>query len=265
MGGLLAAEWLKLRSVRSTYWIGLAVLVVVALLGAFIVYAANLWDGLPAARRATLRVANIEHQVLMPLQICGAVLGVLSVTAEHTTRMILTSLTAAPARGRFLAAKALVVGATALVAAEIVTLGTYLLARLVVGDRTMRDYLTPAAEVVPGLALGAVSVLVVTLIGFALAVLLRSTPAAIIGVVVLVFVLPRLATALPDPWNIRVFMVLPEHLSLFLAGRPPGLGVLFGGAQPGFALTMPLAFGLLAAYAVVPLAAAVVAFRRRDP
>lgn len=265
MAGLIAAEWLKLRSVRSTYWIGLAVLVVIALLGAFILYAADLWDGLPAARRATLRVANIELQLLMPLQICGAVLGVLSVTSEHSTRMIRTSLTVTPRRVRFLAAKALVVGVTAAVVAEAATLGTYLMARLVVGDRAMRDYLKPAADVLPGLALGALSVLVVTLAAVAIAVLLRSTPAAIIGVVVLVFILPRLATALPEPWNIRVFTLLPEHLSLFLTGGQPDPGVLFGDADPGFTLTVPLALGLLAAYALVPLAAAVLAFQRRDP
>lgn len=265
MAGLIAAEWVKLRSVRSTYWIGLAVLVVIALLGAFILYAADLWDGLPAARRATLRVANIELQLQLPLQICGAVLAVLAVTAEHTTRQIRTSLTVTPGRVRFLAAKALVVGVVVVLAAEAATLGTYLMARLVVGDRTMRDYQAPAADVLPGLALGAVSVLVVTLAAFALAVLLRSTPAAIVGAVVLVFVLPRLATALPEPWNIRVFTVLPEHLGLFLTGSPSDPGVLFGDADPGFTLTVPLALGLLAAYAIVPLAAAAVAFHRRDP
>jgi ABC-2 type transport system permease protein len=92
--GALAAEWVKLRSVRST-WTVLAIAGAAALVAAF-------------AGRAS-------DQVLAPVvQLCLGVLGVLAITAEYTTGTIRASVTAVPPRWPVLAAKALVVAAVAL-------------------------------------------------------------------------------------------------------------------------------------------------------
>lgn len=61
MGDAVAAEWRKLRSVRSTYWImavAFGFLLVVLLLA---LQSAHVWDGLSAERRAEFRLRPLRN------------------------------------------------------------------------------------------------------------------------------------------------------------------------------------------------------------
>jgi len=114
MIGVLASEWLKLRSVRSTCWL-IGVAAAGVLLAALLAWSgARLWDGLPPARRAQMAPMPVEQVVLPLVQLCLAVLGVLAITAEYATGMIRTSLVVVPRRLALLGAKAPVVAATGL-------------------------------------------------------------------------------------------------------------------------------------------------------
>ena len=108
MTALLAAEWIKMRSLRSTVWtvaltvalsVGLAYLAGASLRSGF--------DDMPAEMRASFDPLFATFSSLTVGQLALVVLAAFVVTGEYSTGTIGTSLTAVPRRGRFFAGKAL--------------------------------------------------------------------------------------------------------------------------------------------------------------
>ena len=116
-----AAEWLKLRSVRSTWWFvgGAAAVMLLAT-------SLEVDDGDPVALQslgtATMTVVNFVQYILLAL-------GILAMTNEFANRSITVTVMGTPSRVRVMLAKALVVGGvvfavgTAVVAARRRSLG----------------------------------------------------------------------------------------------------------------------------------------------
>ncbi|TDC87367.1 ABC transporter permease subunit [Actinomadura sp. 7K507] len=258
MTDALAAEWWKLRSVRSTYWVlaATAAFVLVVLLLAF--QMAHVWDGLSDERREDLLLRPLQELGGWGAGLCLGVLGVLSVTSEYRTGMIRTTFAVLPRRRTVLAAKAAVIGTVALVAGEVVTIGSFLGTRLVVGDRAFPDQGTSIAQELPSFAISGTSVPMFALLGLALGVLLRSTAGALVSVVFLWHILPLLVFQLPEPWSERIGSVVPGALPAQAAGLGADDSVYGDLLSPGAAAAM------MAAYALVPLGFAAFALTRRD-
>jgi ABC-2 type transport system permease protein len=254
MVDVLAAEWLKLRTARSTWYCLGVVALIVALMALLAWYTATAWDGLPPARRAAVALTSLPDLACWVAFLVMGVWGVLSITAEYSSGMIRATLTVVPRRRTVLAAKTGVVGAVALVigeAAGFVTLGA---GRLIIGDRPIRGTETHVGRVV----MDGVLVMVFALIGLALGALLRSTAASIVIVALLWHILPVLLRLLPAPWGDRVGSLMPVALVDEIAGTG-GQNTIYGKALPPAAAVM-----VLAAYVVVPLGAAAIALSRRD-
>ncbi|RBY95992.1 hypothetical protein DQ237_12760 [Blastococcus sp. TF02-8] len=101
---VVVSEWTKLRSVRSTWWCTVGYLALVATTG---------WFGAAitqSAPRPDIAVSSALTGFGLG-QVLVVVLGVLAVTSEFGTGMVLASLTAVPGRARLLLAKSVVVGA----------------------------------------------------------------------------------------------------------------------------------------------------------
>jgi ABC-2 type transport system permease protein len=254
----VAAEWWKLRSVRSTH-------VIVSVAAGFVVFVvllavqqAHVWDGLDTARRARFLLRPLQELGGWVAQLCLGVLGVLAVTSEYRTGTVRTSLVAMPSRTRFLAAKAAVVGLTGLAVGETVCIGCLLGTRLAVGGRPFPDQRASIAHDLPGFAVSGVAVAVFALLGLALGVLLRSAAGAIVGVVLLWHVVPLLVYHLPEPWNERLGSAVPAGLPNEIAGLSARHSIY------GDLLSPPAAAAVLLAYALVPLAFAGLVLTRRD-
>lgn len=102
LGHAIAAEWTKIRSVRSTVW----TLAVLAFLVLGIGFVINVFtDDSDYGTQAP--IANGLFGLILG-QICVVTLGVLVITSEYGTGLIRTTLTAAPRRSRVLTAKVLV-------------------------------------------------------------------------------------------------------------------------------------------------------------
>ncbi|MDU0349559.1 ABC transporter permease, partial [Actinomyces sp. MRS3W] len=100
----IRAEWVKVRSLRST-WITSAIAVgITVLLGAGIAIGYAGSAELADQAADTIISGNQFGQIVV------AVLGALIITGEYSSGQIRSSLAAVPHRGRLLAAKALVVG-----------------------------------------------------------------------------------------------------------------------------------------------------------
>ena len=128
---LLASEWIKLRSIRSTYLVLLgsaAVAVTVAVFSATTIKTSHIdW--------ATFDPVQISLAGLLVVQLAFGVFGALAITSEHTTGMIRTTFAAVPRRRAVLAAKAMVTAAAALVAGEAIAFGAFFAGQLVLSAK----------------------------------------------------------------------------------------------------------------------------------
>src|SRR5207245_2432064 len=115
-GAVLGSEWTKIRTVKSTFWTLLAALVVTVGLSVLLSLAfASSYDKMSVKERARFDPAAWSLVGINFGMIALGVLGVMVIAAEYSTGMIRTSLTAVPYRGRFLAAKLLVLLAVSLI------------------------------------------------------------------------------------------------------------------------------------------------------
>ncbi|MEV0386981.1 ABC transporter permease [Nonomuraea sp. NPDC050643] len=240
MKAVLSSEWLKLRSVTSTYHtMGMAALT--AVLGiAWTLYVSDLAD-----ERGMLRAAAPEEGFLPLVQISLAVLGVLTITSEYATGMIRTSLVTVPKRSTLLLAKAGIVGLATFVAANAILLITYSTSRLIAGDRHLAFNETLFADDLPRLFASGLSVTALALVGLGLGATIRSTAGAIVSVVALLFVLPGLANYLPPPWNTRIATLLLPNLVPQIADQRLSSRLGDGYLPPWAALAVLLAYPLI--------------------
>lgn len=255
MRGALAAEWVKLRSVRSTYWLLLVSVAVLVPVAALSVFAVQYWNAHPAAR-GQMGMSPMDVVGLMDAQLCMALLGVLVVSSEYSTGQIRATLAVLPRRGAVLAAKAVVVGVVSLVVTEAVVFGCYGVSHAIVGDRKLRFFGGPLGHDLPRLLADGPAVVVFALVGLGLAMVMRSAPGAIVTVVALWYVIPIVALHLPHPWNSWIGWLMLDNLGQELSGQP---------LESGLSSLPPLgAAGVMLAWIAAALLPAALVLRRRD-
>jgi ABC-type transport system involved in multi-copper enzyme maturation permease subunit len=258
--GALRSEFTKIRSVRSTYWTLLAMLVVVIGLGALSSYAeAHSFGQLPAGIQAHQRaqeIANATEHSLFGLilgQLIIAVLGALTITAEYSTGMIRTSLSVLPRRGTVFAAKALVFGVIAVAAGLVSSFASYSLGQAILSGQHINSTLGQPgvlrAVIGGGLFLG-----VCGLLSFGLGALIRHTAGAITASFGLLFVLVILAGFLPTSWAVHVDKWVPTNAGGAIWEKVTGV-------HPFSPWT---GFAVFCGYAALALAAGLYRFRNRD-
>jgi ABC-2 type transport system permease protein len=236
---VLASEWTKLGSVRSTYWTLL--IAAVAPVGVSAVVAAAFAQGihknkLPLADPLLPGFVSLEYAVL-----AVGVLGVLTFTAEYSTGLIATTFTSVPQRRVVLAAKAAVVGAVTLVLGELACFVSFFLSQAILAHR--HDGVSLAHPGAAGAVLAEGTLLCVcALMGLGLGSIIRHTAGAI-STLFGVIILPVILVLLPSPWNTRIdrftlfyaaFQVTNLHPEADLLS--PGLSMLVVLAWPAAAL-----------------------------
>lgn len=196
MTGLLRSEWIKLRSVRSTYLtFGLTVLISVAG-GAAI--AASVGAAVKDGRWYGVYDPTAASFFALPFaQLALAVGGVLAASSEYSTGTIRMSLVAVPRRGRFLAAKATVFALVALVVSEATTFGCFFAAQPLLARNAAHATLGQphVARAVIGTG---IDLTLIGLLGLALGALLRRAAPAIALIVLLLFIPSQTTAALPS-------------------------------------------------------------------
>ena len=180
-GALLRSEWTRLRSVRATWWCTTIYLLVVGGSG---------W--LAAASTGTSARADMAVQTALTGfgfgQLVLVVLGVLAVTGEFASGMVLVSFTAVPRRTRLLLARTVVVTAWCLLLSAVLVVVCALAARTLTAVPGGVQPADPAVLRTLGLQVGAAGL--VAVLSVALGAVLRSTAGAVGIGTALVFVLP---------------------------------------------------------------------------
>jgi len=195
---VLACEWTKLVSVRSTFWTMLIAVVTPVAISALV--AATL--GSAPQRGAPIDpllpgLLSLEYAVLSV-----AVLGVLAFSTEYGTGLIRTTFAAMPRRRAVLAAKAGVLGLVTMAAGELVAFVSFFLVQAILSGHHLGVSLS--APGVPGAVLAeGLLLFVVAMLGLAVGAIVRHTAggiAAVIGVIIL----PGILAVLPAPWGGRI-------------------------------------------------------------
>ncbi|MFG2825717.1 ABC transporter permease [Kitasatospora sp. NPDC048365] len=185
-GDLVAAEWIKTRSLRSSWWTaGLTVLFVTGSAAAAALSDEAVGDGgfrpfdaFPAAGYWTL-------------MLIAAGVGALGAVGEYSSGLICATTVAVPARGSVVLAKAAVTAAVWTVVGTACAAGSYLAARAVLGERQAGVSLDDPG-VLRALAASALLAPVCALVGLGLGVLIRHGAASIGAGVFALLMLPAM-------------------------------------------------------------------------
>lgn len=238
MSRLVAVEARKSFDTRSGLWLlaGIGILALIA------TTATILW-----APDDQLTYEQFASAIGVPMAVILPIIAVLSVTAEWSQRNGLTTFTLVPHRSRVIRAKLVVTVAVGVlsmfVAGAIGALGNVVGTAVTGTDLVWNVSPLELGGIILGNVLG-------MLVGFMLGVLLRSSPAAIVGYFVYSFVLPGLAELLARaqgwfadlrPWVDFNFATTP----LFNGAMTPAAWAHLGVTGAAW-LALPLAVGLWA-------------------
>ncbi len=251
LGRVLSSEWSKLRTVRSTMWTLIATLVVCI--------------GLPAL--FSLAVINQPRSDIGPDfdgasfslfgvflgQLIVGALGVLVITAEYSTGTIRATLSATPQRLVMLLAKTVTFAVVIAVVSYVTVFAAFFAVQAILNTHDLGVTLGEgnSTRMVIG---GGLYLIIVGLLGLGVGTILRHSAAGISTVLGLLFVLPILASFLPQSWQ--------EHVVKYLPGQAGQAIFQHGADNNTLAPWTGLAF--FAGYALLSLLVGAFMLKRRD-
>ncbi|HEY6312025.1 MAG TPA: ABC transporter permease [Streptosporangiaceae bacterium] len=196
---VLASEWTKLWSVRSTYWTLLVAVLTPIGLSAIVAAALASAPGKNSSPPDPLLPGFISQEYAV---LAVGVLGVLAFSTEYSTGLIRATFAAVPRRRAVLAAKATAAGAVTLVAGEVVAFVSFFGVQAALSGHHLGVSLSRPGVAGAVLADGLL-LFVVTMMGLGLGAIVRHTAGGIAALVGLIF-LPAIVGLLPSPWGGRV-------------------------------------------------------------
>jgi ABC-type transport system involved in multi-copper enzyme maturation permease subunit len=261
------AEWTKLRSVPSTYWLLLAAVASTIAFGLLVCSAVDTSGGRPGCVPGAQGCGD-EDVVMNSLsgaylgQIAVVALGVLAATSEYASGTIRLTFAATPRRSKVIGAKVAVLVGSVLVAGLCASLASFMLGQPILhtngfvpaqGYPLVSPADAPAARAIAGTALylGVIAVL-----AFAVGTIVRRAGSAIATVLAILYAPAIVSLMLADP--LRGWI---QKASPMMAGLAVQRTVLRYDSVP---IGTWAGLGVAAAWAAVALVVALWFVRRRD-
>ncbi len=255
MSRLMNAEWIKLRSLRSSKWTLAALVAVTVGLGALLAaLTGHHWSHMSATERAQWDPTNNSLAGAAFGQLAIAVFGVLAITGEFSSGTIRASVAAAPRRTPLVAAKAIVYAGVALAMGELISFASYFIGMALFSGHAPVSHLGDPG-VIRAIVLTGGYEAIVCLIALGVGFTLRHTAGAISSLVALLIVLPGVIAALPTSAQNALERFMPEQIASSSTGAVIPESHYFG---PW------VGFGVLCLYAAVALGVGGWTFLRRD-
>lgn len=248
---VLDAEWTKIRTVRSTVWTLIALVVASVGITALItsLAAADIASG-----EAGESPGSFVTYGVMFGQVAAAVLGVLVATSEYSSGMIRTTLAATPRRWSIVAAKGLVLGSMLFVLGTLTTFASYFVGNFFL-DREGIGLALSDPGVLRALVGGGLYLAMLGIFGFATGLLLRHTAAAVTTVIALIFVVGNVVMLIPG--------TVGEWLTKLMPGNAGSEIAMVESFNP-MLLEPWVGFAVFAGETALLLAVAGALFTRRD-
>ncbi|MBD8080269.1 ABC transporter permease subunit [Cellulosimicrobium arenosum] len=258
-GHVLRSEWIKFRTLRSTWWTIGTTLVVMVLFSMSMAASFNLAADTPEMAAEMGDVSTVQALVLGYIfaQLSVAVLGALVVTGEYSTGMIRSTLSAVPTRLPALWAKSGIIGVVTFVVGLVGVALSYLVTTPILSGN---DFVPDLGDsVVQRVILACAGYLaLVALLAVGVGTIMRHSAGSIFTLVAFLFVLPLVASFLSQEWVQDVAKFLPMNLATAMMAVTEADA---GGVQilaPGEATLA------MVAWSVVSLGVAAVVLKRRD-
>ncbi|MQY34480.1 hypothetical protein SRB17_24490 [Streptomyces sp. RB17] len=260
-GDLIAAEWIKIRSLHSTWWtIGVAALFVI---GSAAVAAGADYRNLSAAGTAPRRPADFlpfdafPQPGYMTLMLVAGGVGAITVVSEYGSGLIRTTTVAVPARGSVVLAKATVTAALWTAVGTAVSTGAFLVSQVILNGRHAGVPITHPG-VPRALVASALLAPVCALTGLGLGVLIRHGAATMATCAFTLLMLPTVFSQ-SKRWSADVnhTMVVAAWQRLVQNWAPDP-------DSRKFSATVPGAWTVYGLWPLIAIAVAVLAVRRRD-
>lgn len=252
-GSLLRSEWTKLRSLRSTMWALVSlVLLTIGFTTLLTWLTTSQWQTFDPAQQQQV-LADPTGQILGSgfqfSQLAVCVLGVLVMSGEYSAGTIRASLLAVPRRTPLLAAKSIVFAALVLVVAEIAAVPSFFIGAAILRSRVSVSLTDPGVlRAVLGVGL---YIAILGIFAIAVGALIRHTAGAITGIIGFVLVLSPLALLLPGTVGRYIYAYLPTVAGQQIATSVQAPDQLLGPWQGFGVFTLwTLALTLAANYAL---------------
>jgi ABC-2 type transport system permease protein len=253
----LHAEWTKLRTLASTWWLLAAAVALTVVVSAAVAAAVQCRPLGCAPAQTGADPAKISLAGVDLGQVVVALLAVLTVGGEYGNGMIRVTLAATPRRLVMLAAKAVVVTGCAAAAGTVAILGSVLAGRLILPGRGLsaaNGYVLVSLGNGPVLRAAVGSVLylaLIALLALGVTTAVRDSAAGIGLVLGLLYLFPVVAAVIPDH-------VLSRHL------EQAGLYIQATAGIQSLPLTPWQGLGVLALWALGALILGAAVLRLRD-
>ncbi|MGH9125703.1 MAG: ABC transporter permease [Acidimicrobiales bacterium] len=238
-GSLLRSEWTKLRSVRSTIWsLLLLVILTIGLMALITIAVVASWNNTRGGGSGHTQIVADPVGFLFGTgffigQIPICVLGVLVMASEYSTGMIRSSLLAVPKRLPMLWAKCIVFATVVLVVGEATAFASFFLGSALLHSKVPVSIGDP--DVLRAVIGAGLYLAVLALFSLAIGGIVRHTAGAITGAVIFVVVLAPLAQALPGSWGSHIHGYLPTEAGSLIASTHQASGQVLSSWE-GFAV-----------------------------
>lgn len=196
---VVRSEWLKLRTVRSTFWtLAVTVVVMVGFSVLVSVLQVATWDQLTAEEQQANPIDGASSALagLSMAQLAVVVLGVMVISSEYSTGGIRSTFTAVPRRTRVVVAKAIVLGLSTLVVGTVASFAAFFVAQLILATKDFEVGLGDP-DVLRAVLGGGLYLAACALFGLGVGLIIRSTGGGVTISVAALFVLPPLTLLIP--------------------------------------------------------------------
>jgi ABC-2 type transport system permease protein len=261
---LVRSEWIKLWTVRSTWWVvPITVLIQAGFAWLFTFFSVREVENgtIPADVFGEFTAADLVQGLILA-QLTISVLAVLTITGEYSTGMIRSTLTTAPRRLPALWAKGLVVLVVTWLTGVVGTLLAVAVTYPVLGETYRIDL---GSEINQRILLATPLYMVgIALLAYAIGALLRHSAAALATVLGLLLVITPLFAGLPVQFLREIAPFLPSNAGLRVLDDSTESIEALRAASDVAVLTPWQGFGVLIAWGLLALGVAAVLLRRRD-
>ncbi|MGW8883781.1 ABC transporter permease [Streptomyces sp. NPDC055749] len=268
---LLTAEWIKLWSLRSTYWVlGIGSLAVIGINANSALSNADRlahqpelppapppgFPAKPAMLFDPMSAAFVDPAWQLLMVIAGT-FGALVVSGDYTTGLIRTTFAAVPARRAVMAAKAVLLAAVMLVLGTVVAGTSFGVTQAILQDHHGMSIGSPGA--LRAVAASALLAPVCALVGMAFGALVRHAAGSVAAVVGVLLLLPALFRGDTYRWVTEIGNAMPLTAWEALVRNPARDHIV-----EKYPVTVAEAWIVFGAWSLVAVVVAVTVVHRRD-
>ncbi|MER7196893.1 ABC transporter permease [Streptomyces sp. CB01635] len=257
---LVAAEWIKVRSLRSTPWV--TVLVTLVVTGVAAARALADYNNFPSYDALTQREHSFSlgdsfpAEAYLTLMLAAVSVGAIAAVSEYGSGLIRTTTVAVPARGAVVLAKAVVQAVLWTVVGSVVALCSFSVAQAILSGRDAAISLGDP-NALRALAASALLAPVCALVGLGLGVLIRHSATTMVAGTFVLLLLPVFFSS-RKPLSVAFANAMVRNAWQRLAQIYGTPAEAYNGATVGGSWTVYVLWPLVA------LALALVVVRRRD-